>query len=192
MDGLVAQGAGYIYFIDEIFLPDERLLSAIADRNIKFGIQTRIELWNTETLDLLGGAGCVSLEAGVESISEQGRLYLNKRSALPLEEIAARLIHAKKTIAFVQATLLDSKTDGRGEVEDWRRNLQGSGVWANKPVPVFPYPGSMEYQRRWGKPDNFAWERAHEYYLNEYSELSDIQASTPLPMEALERDSDGG
>src|SRR5574337_903423 len=44
-------------------------------------------------------------------------------------------------------------------------HLQSNGVWANKPVPLFVYPGSPEYTRRWGEPDDRAWERAHEDYL---------------------------
>lgn len=49
LDGLIAQGVEYIYFIDEIFLPNRSLLEALANRQVKFGIQTRIDLW-TPTL----------------------------------------------------------------------------------------------------------------------------------------------
>ena len=65
LDGLIADGAEYVYFIDEIFLPFRDVLQAIAERGIRFGIQTRIDLWNAEMIDLLGAAGCVSIEAGV-------------------------------------------------------------------------------------------------------------------------------
>jgi len=43
LEGLVSRGVSYVYFIDEIFMPDERLLNAIAERSVKFGIQTRID-----------------------------------------------------------------------------------------------------------------------------------------------------
>ena len=69
LDGLVAQGVEYVYFIDEIFLPYRDVLELIRARNIKFGMQTRIDLWSDEMIDLLGAAGCVSIEAGVESIT---------------------------------------------------------------------------------------------------------------------------
>ncbi len=46
-------------------------------RDIKFGVQTRIDLWTPPLLELLGRAGCVSIEAGVESITEQGRQLKN-------------------------------------------------------------------------------------------------------------------
>jgi anaerobic magnesium-protoporphyrin IX monomethyl ester cyclase len=186
MQGLIAQGVGYFYFIDEIFFPDERLLNTISELGIKFGIQTRIELWEPRLLKLLGKAGCVSVEAGIESITEEGRRQLNKRSPLSLAEIAERLIYAKKYIHFVQSTLLENKTDTPGEIEAWRKYLFNHGVWANKPVPLFPYPGSREYSRRWGMPDNRAWERAHSVYLRDYAEFSDLQDKNPLSLEQLE------
>jgi phosphoenolpyruvate carboxylase len=116
-----------LYFIDEIFLPHPELLEALAARQVKIGIQTRIDLWNHPTLDLLGRAGCVSLEAGVESISSQGRALLDKQCRLSTDELAERLIYAKKAIPFVQANLLDAKVDDPRAIEAWRRHLQPYG-----------------------------------------------------------------
>jgi anaerobic magnesium-protoporphyrin IX monomethyl ester cyclase len=186
IDGLVARGAEYIYFIDEIFLPDRALLEALVNRPVCFGIQTRIDLWSPAMLDLLGRAGCVSIEAGVESITVEGRNLLDKGSRLSTEQIAARLIHARKTVPFVQANLLESGSDDPAEVERWRQHLQQSGVWANKPVPMFPYPGSPGYSKRWGAADDGAWERAMEYYLAQFDEFSDIQDARPQPLADLE------
>ena len=186
VDGLVANGVGYIYFIDEIFLPNKELLDALVPRNITFGVQTRIDLWTPPMLDLLGRAGCVSIEAGVESITVEGRNLLDKGSRLTTEQLAERLIHAKRSVAFVQANLLESGTDDPGEVESWRARLQAHGVWANKPVPMFPYPGSPGYARLWGTPDEVAWERAMEHYLARFDEFSDIQDARPRPLSELE------
>ncbi|MBZ0157321.1 MAG: TIGR04295 family B12-binding domain-containing radical SAM protein [Alphaproteobacteria bacterium] len=186
MDGLLVQGVGYLYFIDEIFLPDHSLLLALRERKVKFGIQTRIDLWSPGMLDLLGSAGCVSIEAGVESISERGRALLEKRCSLSTEALLDLLIRARKSVPFVQATLLDAQVDAPEEIEQWRRYLQSFGIWANKPVPVFPYPGSLEYEKRWGAPDERAWERAHAYYLERYRSFSDIQESRLLPLKHLE------
>jgi len=186
LDGLLKAGAEYIYFIDEIFLAYRDLLEMIRHRKIKFGIQTRIDLWSREMLDLLGEAGCVSIEAGVESITEEGRLLLDKKCKLSTEEITGRLLHAKATVPFVQANLLDSRSDDPQEVEAWREFLQSRGIWANKPVPLFPYPGSPDYTRRWGQPDSLAWERAHAFYLGQFDEFSDIQAQRPLSLVQLE------
>jgi hypothetical protein len=71
-------------------------------------------------------------------------------------------------------------------VQRWRDELRQSGVWANDPVPLFPYPGSPDYRRLWGLPDDDAWERAVDYYLNRYPTLSDIQETRPHPLQTLE------
>jgi len=186
LDGLIGAGIEYVYFIDEIFLPYRDLLEMVAERGMKFGIQTRIDLWKPEMLDLLGEAGCVSIEAGVESITEQGRDQLAKKCKLATSEISERLLHAKRKVAFVQANLLDCQTDDPVAVEDFRSHLQAHGVWANKPVPLFPYPGSPDYTRRWGRPDDLAWERAHDFYLRQFDSFSDIQDQRPASLVQLE------
>ena len=186
LDGLIANGIEYVYFIDEIFLPNKELLEALVDRPMIFGVQTRVDLWTKPMLDLLGRAGCVSIEAGVESISEVGRNLLDKKSRLSTDEISDRLVHARQTVPFVQANLLDAQVDDPEAVEAWRQYLIAHQVWANKPVPLFPYPGSPDYSKRWGRPDDEAWERAVGYYLDNFAEFSDIQDARPLPLAALE------
>jgi hypothetical protein len=89
-------------------------------------------------------------------------------------------------VPFVQANLIDASVDDPEAVEQWRQELQSHGVWANKPVPLFPYPGSPDYTRRWGAPDDEAWERALAYYLDHHVEFSDIQDERPLPLNELE------
>ena len=102
------------------------------------------------------------------------------------EQLAERLIHARQFVPFVQANLLESGSDDPADVEAWRERLQQHGVWANKPVPMFPYPGSPGYSRRWGAPDDLAWERAMDFYLAQFDEFSDIQNARPLPLTELE------
>lgn len=186
LDGLIAAGAKYVYFIDEIFLPNPPLLKALQEREIQFGVQTRIDLWDKENLDLLGAAGCVSIEAGVESITEEGRSELNKNCKMTTDDMTERLIHARKTVPFVQGNLIQAGTDEADEVEAWRARLDQAGVWANKPVPLFPYPGSPDYMKRWGLPDDAAWERAVDDYLVAFDEFSDVQDTRPLSLEELE------
>jgi B12-binding domain/radical SAM domain protein of rhizo-twelve system len=187
LDALIAQGVEYVYFVDEIFLPDEALLRALVTRSIVFGVQTRIDLWTPAMLDLLGEAGCVSIEAGVESISERGRERLAKKSRLGTDAFTSRLKHARRSIPFVQANLLDSQVDDPGAVEAWRQDLIGEGVWANKPVPLFPYPGSPEYVAQWGVVDDRAWERAVDHYIATFRDFSDIQDAAPRRLAELER-----
>ena len=186
LDRFVKQRVEYVYFIDEIFLPDAPLLAALAERKIKIGVQTRIDLWNESSIEALARAGCVSIEAGVESITEAGRAYLDKKCKLSTDELSRRLIFAKNLVPFVQANLLAMTEDDAEEVETFRRQLEVNGVWANKPVPLFPYPGSPEYTRMWGPPDDFAWERAHEFYLKGFDSFSDIQEQRPQPLIELE------
>jgi anaerobic magnesium-protoporphyrin IX monomethyl ester cyclase len=186
LDHLISFGVSYVYFIDEIFLPDEPLLRAIATRDIEFGVQTRIDLWSFEMLDLLGAAGCRSIEAGVESISPEGRARLDKRCRLSTDEISARLFRAKRSVPFVQATLMESKSDDPRAVEAWRAQLAQEGVWANAPVPMFPYPGSPQYARLWGRPDDRPGERAHAHYLAQFRSFSDIQEQQPVSLPVLE------
>jgi B12-binding domain/radical SAM domain protein of rhizo-twelve system len=186
IDGLISQGVRYLYFIDEIFLPQRTLLDALRDRNVEFGVQTRIDLWKPDMLDLLGQSGCVSVEAGVESLTEEGRAQLDKKCRMSTDELAERLIRARQTIPFVQANLLSVADDDRGLVDAWRQRLHDAGVWANDPVPLYPYPSSPDYRRLFGAPDDLAWERAHGHYLAQFDRFSEIQDGQPVALERLE------
>jgi anaerobic magnesium-protoporphyrin IX monomethyl ester cyclase len=186
LDALIAQGAEYVYFIDEIFLPNRELLEAIALRQVKFGVQTRIDLWSRDMLELLGRAGCVSIEAGVESITEEGRAELDKKCRISTDDLSDLLIHAKHFVPFVQGNLIETRHDDLDAVEAWRERLRVNGVWSNKPVPLFPYPGSPDYARLWGAPDERAWERAHDHYLRSFDHFSDIQEDRPSPLVEIE------
>lgn len=186
IQSLRVQGVEYVYFIDEIFMPDPDLLLGLTELKIKFGVQLRIDLWSFDMLELLGRAGCVSIEAGIESITDEGRSQMGKECKIPFEELFHRLVHAKRLIPFVQANLIDSNTDDPKIVRQWRDSLLLRGVWANKPVPLFPYPGSSAYRKMWGRPDDRAWERAHEYYIGANSEFSDIQDKKPVSLPELE------
>jgi anaerobic magnesium-protoporphyrin IX monomethyl ester cyclase len=185
LDGLITAGVTYIYFVDEIFLPWRQLLEALVQRPVRFGVQTRIDLWRHDMLDLLGEAGCVSIEAGVESLTEVGRDALGKQCKLSTDSLAELLVYAKGSVPFVQANLIASGDDSE-MVDRWRDELRANGVWANDPVPLFPYPGSPDYRRLWGPPDDDAWERAVDYYLGRYGSFSDIQDSRPVRLESLE------
>jgi B12-binding domain/radical SAM domain protein of rhizo-twelve system len=187
IDALIRQGVGYIYFIDEIFLPQKALLEALVERNVQFGVQTRIDLWKPDLLELLGRAGCVSIEAGLESLTVEGREMLAKRCRLDTPELAELLVTARRHVPFVQANLIGVVQDDPALVQYWRDYLITRGVWANKPVPLYPYPSSPSYRAMWGEPDDLAWERAHTHYLDAFHEFSDIQDERPRPLPELER-----
>ena len=186
LDRLIAQGVEYVYFVDEIFLPNQPLLEALAERPIKFGIQTRLDLWKPPMIELLGKAGCVSIEAGVESLTVEGRAALDKKCRMGTDELSERLILAKKVVPFVQANLILSEGDDPAMIAEWRDHMRAHGVWANDPVPLFPYPGSPDYRLRWGLPDDQAWERAVDFYLTHHGRFCDIQDQTPKRLPELE------
>jgi B12-binding domain/radical SAM domain protein of rhizo-twelve system len=189
---LVDRGVTYIYFIDEIFGVGKnvrRLLEEIARLPLSIGFQTRIDLWNEETLDLLGRAHCISFECGVESITENGREELNKNCRISTERITELLKCARRHIPWVQANLIETLHDDPEKVDAWQEDLKHAGVWVSEPVPMFPFPGSPLYVQTFGvAPDDEAWERAHRYYLQLFREhgYSDIQEQQPAPLEALE------
>lgn len=186
VDALREQGVEYVYFIDEIFLPNTELLEGLATRGLKFGVQTRVDLWKPATLELLGRAGCVSIEAGVESLTPEGRAALAKNCRMTTDQLADRLVQARRHVPFVQANLIEMPQDDDPVVQQWRRRMQDAGVWANDPVPLYPYPGSPDYRKLWGEPDDFAWERAHQHYLAMFDQFSDVQEERPVPLSALE------
>jgi B12-binding domain/radical SAM domain protein of rhizo-twelve system len=186
IDRLTAQGVEYLYFVDEIFLPNRALLEALVARPVTFGVQTRIDLWKRDMLDLLGRAGCVSIEAGVESLTPEGRAALDKDCRIDTDDLTDRLVFAKQRVPFVQANLIESDFDDPAELDRWRDAIRARGVWANDPVPLFPYPGSPDYRKRWGLPDDRAWERAVEHYRAHYAAFSDLQDDAPRPLPELE------
>lgn len=195
IDQLIARGVDYIYFIDEIFGVGKQvraLLHAIAERPVSIGFQSRIDLWDEDSLALLGRAHCVSFECGIESITESGRDALQKNCRLTTERIGALLLEARKHIPWVQANLIKTTKDDPAEVARFQSRLKANGVWVSEPVPMFPFPGSPLYVQTFGEqPDEAAWERAHSYYLREFADrgYSDIQDQTPMPLAELECES---
>jgi len=192
VDRVLARGVDYIYFIDEIFGVGKnvrRLLEGIAERNVNIGFQSRIDLWDEDSLDLLGRAHCISMECGIESITEAGREELDKNCRISTDRISELLIYARQRIPWVQANLILTEHDEKGEIHRWQEHLKAHGVWVSEPVPMFPFPGSPLYLQTFGAlPDDQAWERAHHYYTTAFSDkgYSDIQEQRPVAIEDLE------
>lgn len=192
IDHLIARGVDYIYFIDEIFGVGKQvrvLLQEIAQRPVSIGFQTRIDLWDEAGMDLLARAHCVSFECGIESITDEGRHAMNKNCRIDTERITELLIYARHRIPWVQANLIKTAEDDPALVTAWQANLKSKGVWVSEPVPMFPFPGSPEYVTTFGaQPDEEAWERAHQFYLQLFTGrgFSDIQDQEPLTLAELE------
>ncbi len=192
IDQLIARGVDYIYFIDEIFGVGKQvreLLLEITKRPVSIGFQSRIDLWDEESLELLGRAHCVSFECGVESITEEGRDELNKNCKLSTDRIGDLLLHARKYIPWVQANLIKTAKDDPEIVALWQQRMKANGVWVSEPVPMFPFPGSPLYVETFGaQPDEASWERAHTFYLQLFADkgYSDIQEQHPQTLAELE------
>jgi anaerobic magnesium-protoporphyrin IX monomethyl ester cyclase len=191
IDTLISRGVDYIYWIDEIFGVGKtvrQLLAELSTRKITIGLQTRIDLWDEPTLDLLGHAHCISMECGIESITDEGRDELNKNCRISTERISELLIYARQRVPWVQANLILTEHDERGRVRAFQEKLRKQGVWVSEPVPMFAFPGTPDYRERFGAPDDYAWERAHRHYLSAFRDqgFSDIQDQQPAPIEDLE------
>ena len=187
IDALVAQGVTYLYFIDEIFLPRADLLEALVSRPVQFGIQTRIDLWKPEMLALLGQAGCVSIEAGVESLTVDGRAALDKRCKMTTDELADRLIIARQHVPFVQANLIETAAD---EAEHGARpgapGCRRPGFGRTTRCRCIPIQARRITASCSARPDDEAWERAHRHYLGQFTRFSDIQEEAPVALPELE------
>ncbi len=192
---LVRHGVNYIYFIDEIFGAGKHtaaLLEGLATLPVTFGMQTRIDLWDEDSLAALGRAHCISLECGIESITPEGRERYRKGCRLPNATLEHLLRTARAHVPWVQANLIAADPDQQdadtAAIARWRQGLIDAGVWVSQPVPVFAFPGSPLYAQKFGVPDDTAWERAHAHYLaaNAQRSYSDIQDADPLPLVQLE------
>ncbi|MBO0912336.1 MAG: TIGR04295 family B12-binding domain-containing radical SAM protein [Acidobacteria bacterium] len=191
VDTLISRGVDYIYWIDEIFGVGRAvrgLLEELARRQVTIGLQTRIDLWDEESLDLLARAHCVSMECGIESITDEGRAELNKNCRISTGRITELLVYARQRIPWVQANLILTEHDERGQVRAFQENLRSRGVWVSEPVPLFAFPGTADYLERFGPPDDLAWERAHQHYLASFRDkgFSDIQDEQPVSIGELE------
>jgi len=189
VETLRRHGFTYIYFIDEIFgcaRSTPELLEGLTEVPLEFGMQTRLDLWNEDTLATLGRAGCISLECGIESITAEGRARFRKGCRLETDRLAQLLRAARAHIPWVQANLIAAPDDDHDSIEAWRAPLIADGIWVSQPVPLYPYPGTPLYRQTYGEPDDHAWERAHADYLAAHRHFSDVQDQTPRPLAELE------
>lgn len=192
VEALARAGFDYIYFIDETFgcgKSTPALLEGLRSLPVSFGMQTRIDLWNEDTLEALAAAGCVSLECGIESITPAGRQRFHKGCRISTDRMQQLLRAARQHIPWVQANLIADEDDDLEAIHTWRAALMAAGVWVSQPVPIFAFPGSPLYTKLFGAPDDEAWERAHRHYLEHNRArgyFSDVQDQAPEALEALE------
>ena len=105
------------------------------------------------------------------------------------DRIGDLLIYARRYIPWVQANLIKTLKDDPELVAAWQQRLKANGVWVSEPVPMFPFPGSPLYVETFSaQPDEQAWERAHDFYLQNFAAkgYSDIQEQHPKTLAELE------
>ena len=138
LDALIRQGIEYVYFIDEIFLPDMQLLTGLRRERSRSAFRLGLISGAKMRFGALAKAGCVSIEAGVESITEAGRAYLDKKCKMSTDELSDRLIFAKQLVPFVQANLLAMTEDDTDGVEAWRQRLDSARRMGKQASPAVP------------------------------------------------------
>src|SRR3546814_5239123 len=58
--------------------------------------------------------------------------------------LVEKLVHAQRSVPFVQGNLIATAGDDPALVAHWRGVLNKAGVWTNDPVPLYPYPSSPD------------------------------------------------
>ena len=156
IDRLIAQGVEYVYFIDEIFLPNAAAAGGAGRA------RRRVRRPDPDRPVEAGDAGAararrLRLDRGRRREHDRPRAAptLDKDCRMSTDELADRLIIAKRHVPFVQANLIEVRHRRRPAcVDAWRERLREQGVWANEPVPLFPYPGSPDYRSSGAPPDD--------------------------------------
>ena len=182
---LIAQGVEYVYFIDEIFLPDRDAARGAGRRGRSRSACRRASISGRRRCSTCSGApaACRSRRASRASPSE-GRNLLDKGSRLTTERDrrAARSTRAQR-VPFVQANLLESRRRRSGGGRALARSICSSTASGpTSPCRCFPIPGSPGYAQRWGAPDDGRGSARMDHYLAQFDEFSDIQEARPQPL----------
>ncbi len=177
----------YVYFIDEIFLPQKPLLEALVARPVRFGIQTRIDLWKPDMLDLLG-AGRLRVDRGGRREPHGGR---PRRARQGLPRLHRRPRRAADPRAALRALRPGQPHQGGGRRPRARRGM------ARAPAPARRLGqrsrAALSLPEFAGLPDASGASRttapgsARTSTISASStSFSDIQEDRPLPLPDLE------
>ena len=155
-------------------------------RGLKFGVQTRIDLWKPEMLELLGRAGCVSIEAGVESLTPEGRDALDKncrhddrRARRPPDPAPSAMSRSCRPTCW-RCRRTTRRSSGVAQLRERWRLGQRSGA-------AVPLSGLARLPQPLGPAGRQAWERAHDHYLTP-SPSSAICRMTAAPLGGWKRE----
>lgn len=133
-------GIGYIYFIDEIFNIDNpewrEVLSILKREGMLFGCQSRPDTMSYEMIDLMKESGCIYMEYGVESFSEDVLKAINK--SLDKQKLLRIIAYTYQLLGKenVELGMINFFTEDIMEVLD----ITCTGKWNSKVLR--PYPNS--------------------------------------------------
>ena len=189
-------GVRAILFRDPTWSMDMNRAKTIA-REVKarnlplhWGIETRLDRLDDELIDLLGEAGCRSVEFGIDPLEKTTQKASHRKAIDP--ELAAERIARMERAGMATAGLFVVGTPGQSEAEmrltmDWIEGLELSYV--NYEVAT-PFPGTPLYEeavrKGWTTPITLADLLAGDPKLA-FNGIIDLAAMKSLQDEALQR-----
>jgi anaerobic magnesium-protoporphyrin IX monomethyl ester cyclase len=143
LDYLRALDVAYVFLIDETFglpRPHARaVMEMLARRDIRFGIQTRPDIWTARDMELLASSGCIYAEVGTESTVVSGVAALEKFRKPDGALEATETI--KRVIPHVGVNIVDVGNPDLQRVP--RRVARGHRDNEGRRPPAFiPYPST--------------------------------------------------
>jgi len=175
-------GVEGIYFHDNDFLINRSRVEAICDLMVKRGlhrhliwaIQARADHIEPEVVRRLKQAGCVLIETGIESVSQETLDSMHKDSTVEINERAIKICHQEgmRMHAYMLTGLEGETISDLEQRLAWLKKMRlFSFSWSQLQI----HPGTRLYQRlRPGVFENMPWSRetVHDYYYNQ--QLSEI------------------
>jgi len=168
----------YLVFVDELFASDmqylKELVSQIKTRNIKYWVQTRVDMVSKETLELLKDSGCFSVAFGVESADN--RILKSMQKKITVEQIECAFDWAHEVGLTATGNII------LGDPEETEETIKTSLKWWKDHLDyninlwwILTFPGSHLYHvacERGLIPDHAKYLRENNMQLN-VSKLSD-------------------
>ena len=129
----------------------------------------------------------MSIEAGVESLTREGRATLDKNCRMTTDELAERLILAKRHVPFVQANLIEVADDDDDAGRRLARPPARAGRLGQRAGAAVPLSRLARLPHALGRARRAGLGAGAPHYLEAFDAFSDIQDERPLPLEELER-----
>ncbi len=143
LDEVKTQKGGYVFFIDETFGYPWNHYKEVCDIikrfGIKYGIQTRPDIWNEDRINLLLETGCVYVELGLEVLEEE---LIMKSQKFKDDKLYEKVEYFNNIIPIVNKNIIDVVNPDYAEPDKsgYQRDNEG-----NAPPPLIPYPTT-----KWG------------------------------------------